>query len=154
MSYLPQPGTAKIKMFSSRFWRISFKKAKHGSGERYRFMLSGFLFILMVLYKLLFSCHKNESCKTLWVQNYQTQEEIKHCLAITLSQFLSSKRKIPGSVDSVSTVVVLCEWNPQFVRYTTLNFAFNSIWFLLNISFVLFDTSLYVIKSHSHPQPH
>ena len=82
-----------------------------------------------------------KATKTLWVQNYQTQEEIKHCLAITLSQFLSSKRKIPGSVDSVSTVVVLCEWNPQYVRYTTVNFAFNSISFLLNISFVLFDMS-------------
>ena len=42
----------------SWFWRISFKEAKRRSKERYRFMLSGFLFILMVLYKLLFSCHK------------------------------------------------------------------------------------------------
>ena len=25
-----------------------------------------------------------KAAKTLWVQNYQTQEEIKHCLAITL----------------------------------------------------------------------
>ena len=44
---------------------------------------------------------------------------------------------MPGSVDSVSTVVVSCEYNPQYVRYTTVNF--NSISFLLNISFVLFD---------------
>ena len=25
-----------------------------------------------------------KATKTLWVQNYQTREEIKHCLAITL----------------------------------------------------------------------
>ena len=87
-----------------------------------------------------------KAAKTLWVQNYQTQEEIKHSLAVTLSQFLSSQRKIPGSLDSVSTVVVFCEWNPQYVRYTTLNFSFiNLISFLLNISFVLFDTSYWNI---------
>ena len=61
------------------------------------------------------------------------------CFHVTY--FLSSKRKIPVSVDPVSTVVVLSEWNPQYLRYTTVNFAFNSISFLLNISFVLFDMS-------------
>ena len=73
-------------MFSSWFWKISFKEAKRRSEERYRFMLSEFLFILMVLYKLLFSCHRTvmKATKTLCVQNYPTQEEIKHCWAITL----------------------------------------------------------------------
>ena len=154
MSYLPQPGTAKIKMFSHDFEGFPLKKqnveVKKGIGlccpDFYSFWCCYISYYLVAT--------RMKAAKTLWVQNYQTQEEIKHCLAITFSQFLSSKRKIPGWVDSVSTVVVLCEWNPQFVRYTTLNFAFNSIWFLLNISFVLFDTSLYVIKSHSHPQPH
>ena len=59
VSYLPQPGTAKIKMFSHDFEAgISFKEAKRRSEDRYRFMFSGFLFILMVVYKLLLSCHK------------------------------------------------------------------------------------------------
>ena len=57
VSYLPQPGTAKIKMFSHDFEGFPLKKqnveVKKGIG-----LLSGFLFILMVLYKLLFSCHK------------------------------------------------------------------------------------------------
>ena len=60
---------------------------------------------------------------------------------LALAKSIYCKRKIPVSVDSVSTVVVLCEWNPQHVRYTTVNFAFNSILFLLNVSFVLFDMS-------------
>ena len=64
------------------------------------------------------------------------------CLHVT--SFLSSKRKIPSSVDSVSTVV-LREWNPQYFRNTTVNFAFNSISFLLNISVVLFDMSTWNI---------
>ena len=72
----------------SWFWRISFKEAKRRSEERYRFMLSGFLFILMVLYKLLCSCHKTWKLQNPFectiAHNYPTQEEIKHCLAITL----------------------------------------------------------------------
>ena len=49
VTYLPQPGAAKSKMFPSSFWRISLKEAKPPSEERYRFMLSGVLLILMVL---------------------------------------------------------------------------------------------------------
>ena len=49
VSYLPQPGTAKIKMFSHDFEAFPLKKqnveVKKGIG-------------LMVLCKLLFGCHK------------------------------------------------------------------------------------------------
>ena len=34
MSYLLQPGTAKSKIFSSWFWRISFKEAKRRKGRK------------------------------------------------------------------------------------------------------------------------
>ena len=58
VSYLRQPGTAKNQMFSHDFEGLHLKKAKRRSEERYRFMLSGFLFILMVLHKLYINCHK------------------------------------------------------------------------------------------------
>ena len=50
VSYLPQPGTAKIKMFSHDFEGFHLKKQNVEVNKGIRFMLSGFSFILMVLY--------------------------------------------------------------------------------------------------------
>ena len=133
VSYLPQPGIAKIKMFFSWFWRIFFKEAKRRSEERYRFMLSGFLFILMVLYKFLFSCHKTWKLqKPLWVQNYQTQEEIKHSLAITLfrkmlQDFMATAKYCRPQI----TAKGICRrtWHAEtsnFLRETSENLFFHS----------------------------
>ena len=70
VSYLPQTGTAKIKMFSHGFEGFPLKKQN----------------VVVKKGISLCQCPAFTNFDGAIVQNYQTLEEIKYCLAITLLQ--------------------------------------------------------------------